>query len=215
MNVNWWLKRKYNLRFQRRMPVPIPNVGRDTLSGWFAELGFRTIVEVGVRTGNFTKVLCEANPQAHIYGVDPWVIYEGYREGARGNTTECMEYELAEAQAKLAPYSNCTLIRKFSMEAVKDFGYHSIDAVYIDGNHDLEHTTEDIEEWGRLVRPGGIVSGHDYKPYRLLHERIEVLQAVNAYTAAHGIRPWFVLGSRRSIPSEIRDNPRSWMWVKA
>ncbi len=214
MNTLWWLKRKYQLRFRRRQPVPIPNVGRNDLAQWCAKLGFRVIVEIGVRTGNYTEVLCKANPQAKIYGIDPWVIYPGYRDRAHGNDAETMESQYSQAREKLAPYSNCTLIRKFSMDAVKDFDFHSIDMVYIDGNHDFQHCIEDIENWSRIVRPGGVISGHDYKRYKIVHERIEVFEAVNEYTRLHAIRPWFVLGARQSHPGMVRENPRSWMWVK-
>ncbi len=214
MNPNWWLKRKYDLRYRRAMPVPIPGVGRKDLAGWCAELGFRAIVEIGVKIGDYTEVLAKANPQAKVYGVDPWAIYPGYRDGAARNNPEIMEEHYQYAQEKLSPYPNCRLIRKFSMDAVKDFEFGSIDMVYIDANHDKAHCTEDLDEWSRKVRVGGIISGHDYKQYPTIHEKLEVVEAVNEYTQSHGINPWFVLGARQSHPGMVRDEFRSWMWFK-
>ena len=43
---------------------------------------------------------------------------------------------------------------------------------------------------------------------------IHVKQVVIAYTDAYFIKPWFVLGAYEEIPGQIRDNSRSWMWVK-
>lgn len=196
------------------MPVPIPNVGRNQLAEWGAELGFTRIVEVGVRAGEYTEILCRANPQARIYGIDPWATYAGYMDGSRYNTQRWNNEQYRKARSIAASFPNCSLIRKYSMAAVKEFERDSIDMVYIDGNHDFAHCTEDIQEWTKIVRPGGIIAGHDYKPMRLPHEVIEVYQAVNAYTAAHSISPWFVLGARQSHPGVIRDKYRSWMWVK-
>ena len=48
------------------------------------------------------------------------------------------------------------------MDAVKDFKDESLDFVYIDANHGYESTKEDIREWSKKVKKGGIVSGHDY-----------------------------------------------------
>ena len=48
------------------------------------------------------------------------------------------------------------------MDAVKDFADRSLDFVYIDANHEPQFVEEDIREWSKKVKVGGIVSGHDY-----------------------------------------------------
>ncbi len=48
------------------------------------------------------------------------------------------------------------------MDALEDFEDNSLDFVYIDGDHNFKHISEDIYEWTKKVRSGGIVSGHDY-----------------------------------------------------
>lgn len=40
-----------------------------------------------------------------------------------------------------------------------------LDIVFIDARHDYTSVTTDIRVWGPLVRPGGILCGHDYAPY--------------------------------------------------
>ena len=61
---------------------------------------------------------------------------------------------------------NIIKIRKKSMEAVKDFPDKSLDAVYIDAEHDEESVREDIREWRKKIKFGGFLCGHDYTlPY--------------------------------------------------
>lgn len=195
----------------RRMPIEISNVGRNDLTRLFAELDFRVGVEIGVEQGVFTEALCKANPQAQIYGVDPWRSYSGYRCHV---SQEKLDGFYEATRTRLVSHSNYELIRKFSMEAVGDFDDDSLDFVYIDGNHTLPFIINDIIEWSKKVRLDGIVSGHDYRKNKRFITLNHVVYAVNAYTGSYRVRPWFLLGSKAKIPGQVRDSSRSWMWVK-
>jgi hypothetical protein len=100
------------------------------------------------------------------------------------------------------------------MDAVKDFGDDSLDAVYIDGNHTLPFVINDIIEWSKKVKIGGIVSGHDYRKSKRIVSQNHVPYAVHCYVESYRIRPWFLLGRKEMYPDEIRDGNRSWMWVR-
>ncbi|HUU84214.1 MAG TPA: class I SAM-dependent methyltransferase [Phycisphaerae bacterium] len=39
-----------------------------------------------------------------------------------------------------------------------------IDLLFLDADHTYEHVRQDIAAWSPLVRPGGIISGHDFHP---------------------------------------------------
>ena len=106
-----------------------------------------------------------------------------------------------------------TFVQKFSMDAVKDFEDNSLDFVYIDANHDFRHVTEDVEEWNKKVKPGGILYGHDYATSKG-NARMHVKYVLDAYTRSWDIRPWFVLGNEATNEGLIRDKPRSWMIIK-
>ena len=114
----------------------------------------------------------------------------------------------------MEPYSNYRIIRKLSMEAVKEFEDGSLDFVYIDGNHTLPYVIRDIIEWARKVRVGGMVTGHDYRESVRLKSNNHVVHAVNCYTRSYRIQPWFLFGRKAKLPGEVRDNSRSWGWVK-
>jgi len=203
---------KFNLSAMlSRNPIEIPNVGRDDLARLFHELSFKSGAEIGVELGYYTEVLGRENPAATIYGVDAWRVYSGYRDHV---SQEKLTGFYQAARDRLTPHGNVKLIRKFSRNAIKDFEKATLDFVYIDANHELPFVINDIIEWSDKVRPGGIVSGHDYRESKRLVSNNHVVHAVNAYTGAYRIQPWFLLGTKEIVEGETRDKPRSWMWVK-
>jgi predicted O-methyltransferase YrrM len=70
------------------------------------------------------------------------------------------------------------------MKAVRDVADESLDFVFIDANHEYTAVRDDIREWTKKVRVGGIVSGHDY--YKTPAGNMGVINAVNEYVAEHG-----------------------------
>ena len=91
-------------------------------------------------------------------------MYESYTEGAKYYGIEQKSLRETENKARklLEPYSEKLVwVKNFSSEAVIEIN-ESVDFVYIDGNHQLEFVTEDIENYFPLVRQGGILGGHDF-----------------------------------------------------
>lgn len=205
-----YIKRKFSLDFNQRLPIEIPNYGRDNLAELFHELDFKRIVEVGVCKGEYSEILLKANRQATIYGVDPFIPYDEYGDYRRKKTINGYH---EEAKKLLGKYPNYELIQEFSVEAAKDFEDESLDAVYIDANHRYEFVVEDIHAWLPKIRKGGIISGHDYAKIKQ-PTNTHVYQAVNGYTESHQIMPWFLLGTKAMLPGEVRDSMRSFFWVK-
>lgn len=211
MNTLNYILEKYKIKGKMHEPTEIPDIRRRDLGDLFRELEFKVGVEVGTAEGKFAEVLCAKNPDLKLYCVDPWEMYEDFKEILY---TPWLEIYYQSTKIRLAPY-NCEIIRKYSLDAVKDFEDNSLDFVYIDGNHALPSVINDIHQWIKKVRPGGIISGDDYmyskKEPNITHH---VYQAVRAYTWAYKIRPWFILGLSEKLPGLKRDHTRSWMWVK-
>lgn len=194
------------------MPIEIPDFGRDQLASLFSELGFTSGAEIGVEQGEYSEVLLSKNPKLFLYLIDSWKAYRGYRDHTR---QEKLDKFYQTTQQRLNPYLNRIKIFKgFSMDVVEGFNDNSLDFVYIDANHDFLHVAEDIHYWSKKVRPGGIVAGHDYVKRKNEAAHVHVRQVLNGYTDAYNIRPWFVLGREEKVEGEIRDMPRSWMFVK-
>lgn len=218
-----FLCRAYSIDLSKPSPIVL-NISRAGLCKIYRQLNFRVGAEIGVSKGRFSRTICQYNKKTKLYGVDAWDAYTGYveRKGDRGQNALKKHYE--EAKGRTAPY-NVELIKGMSMDVVKTFKDDSLDFVFIDGNHTFEYAINDIAEWEKKVRPGGIVSGHDYwnshEGFGFLKlpveqfikgltdkEKMKVCQvkdAVDAWTKANKISPWFLTGA---------DDLSSWFYVK-
>jgi len=213
-NTFEYIVKKYKINVGRQYIVQIPNMGRNHLAALFGELKFTTGAEVGVFKGEYSEVLCKANPKLHLSAIDPWspAAYEpGIPDGSPNQAYFNNLYK--EAKNRLYPY-NCTIVRKDSMTALKNFKDNSLDFVYIDANHDFVNFSSDLHFWTKKVKPGGIVSGHDYAffPYRKFNH---VKRALEAYAWSYHMIPLFIAGAETYNKKMTRDPFRSWFWVKA
>lgn len=194
--------------------IELPDTDREWLTTLFAELQYKKGAEIGVERGLYSEVICKNNPEAKLFSVDAWTAYKEYRDHV---TQEKLDGIYEEAKARLRPY-NAELIKGFSMDVVKTFPDNYFDFVYIDGNHEFKHVVDDIAEWTKKVRPGGIVAGHDYIKRKTTHKKQEylmhVIPAVHGYVDAYKIKPLFILGAKDKVEGVRRDSPRSWFFVK-
>jgi phage-related protein len=146
----------------------------------FAELGFTTGAEIGVAEGYLSEEMFKAIPNLKLYCVDIWTPYRGNQWSG---STARNEHHFKAASERLSKY-NAIVMREMSMDAVKKFANGSLDFVYIDANHAFDYVIQDLIEWSKKVRVGGIISGDDYYDFR----KAGVIPAVNAYTKAHEIK---------------------------
>lgn len=196
MDTLKYIKNKFQLRFLQEMPIKVP-IDRDKgLTSLFAELEFKAGAEIGVLKGLYSKWLCAKNKKLKLYCVDAWTSYKEYCED---EDQKMMDSCFKKAQERLVKF-NCVFIRKFSMDAVEDFKDNSLDFVYIDANHAFQYVVNDIAEWSKKVRLGGIVAGDDYSDCLF-----EVKTAVDAWMKANRIKPWFITKE---------DRHTSWFYVK-
>jgi hypothetical protein len=202
------------LAYDPNAPLPwqIPNVSRVDLVKWFRELDFKTGVEIGVADGEYAKIICEINPQMKLFGVDLYKPYSGYKDYTLKETFEGMRSHALHVMEPYTKRNRWELIEKESMEAAKQFSDNSIDLVYIDGNHSDPWVSQDINEWSKKVRSGGIVAGHDWM--RNKNNTWNVKDAVQRYTKENNINPWFILGTDAVLPGMVREGSRSWMFVR-
>lgn len=198
--------KKFDLDLNTKSPIPIYKINRTIMAQTLNELNLKVGAEIGVAKGDHAKILCDNIPDLKLYCIDVWEDYPGYNEYI-GRITRYYE----KAKVLLSPY-NCIFIKKFSMDAVKDFEDGSLDFVYIDGAHDFKNVAMDVCEWTPKVRTGGIVYGHDFK--RSNRHVNAVKDVIPAYMYAHKINPWFVLGEKGHNNGMYREGTLSWMFVK-
>lgn len=211
INTFDYIINKYNIKVGHQYYIDVEGMnGSADLSKLFAELGFTKGVEIGTDQGLFAEVLCQDNPKLHLYCVDPWTS-SSYVKGESGvdEEQEYFDNRYLETKQRLSPY-NATLIRKTSLEALADFPDGSLDFVYIDGNHDFLNTTQDIHFWKKKIRPGGILSGHDYAFYSYKKFN-HVKRVVQAYARCYRMLPIFAV---KYVANGLRrDRYRSWFYV--
>lgn len=157
------------------------------------EIEIRSIVEIGVFRGKNAEVLRQEFPDAHLYLVDPWVPDSIYlKSGSAVSEVQKIfdkarkrTYRLFENDPK------ATIIETFSHEATSHVP-NTVDVVFIDANHAYESVKQDILTWKPKVRPGGILSGHNYGRPRLPG----VVQAVSELIPNHQLgqdEVWYTL----------------------
>ena len=201
MTASDYIVEKYKLVIGRHFPCKISATRHGGLTRLFAELGYKVGAEVGVEQGKFSEEICKDNPGVKLYCVDPWQAYTRYADHV---DQAKLDRYFVEAVDRLAPYG-VIIKRMTSLEAAKDFETNSLDFVYIDGNHEYQFVVNDICEWMRVVRPGGILAGHDYRRDKAERIPFHVIQAVQGYADAYHIAPWFIL---------TKDKADTWLWEK-
>lgn len=192
--------------------VEIPNTNRETLAQLFNELNFTVGAEIGVERGVYSDLLLKSNPKLFLYSIDAWVSYTGYREHL---SQDQMDELMNDAENRLSVYGNRSVIVKgFSTDIVNKFEDNSLDFVYIDGNHEFTQVVNDISSWHKKVKVGGIVSGHDYILRRKPEYGMHVPHALHGFCNSYNIKPIFILGRKEKLEDELRENSRSWFYVK-
>jgi predicted O-methyltransferase YrrM len=141
-------------------------------SNWFdyqqfytyvSTLGYKTFVEIGVWKGHsisfLAKLLKDTDPL--IYAVDLW---EKTTDRAVKKIEEIpFIYKIYRKNLELAGVSHLINdIQADSSEAAQLFQNSSVDFVFIDASHDYNSVKRDIGAWLPKIKPGGMISGHDY-----------------------------------------------------
>lgn len=181
--------------------VILPDCGRKQLRAWWKALGAKTGAEIGVWEGAFARTICE-EVGAFLHAVDPWAPQPGYIE--RKNDKSRLDRAFERTNAALAGFPQ--IVRATSLDGATQLADRSLDFAYIDGNHLRAHVTADIRAWLPKVKAGGVLAGHDYNIDQGRKDFIQVADAVDAYTWAHGVPVWFVFAA---------DKSPSWAWVVA
>ena len=126
---------------------------------WLAEHASfsRVVVEVGSFKGRSTRVLADNVASALgdgakgvIYAIDPWKHMGGVRRNFEANLQD---------HIRAGRVSTWAMTFEAAFPTLRGL---TADLVFIDDDHVYESVRRHIELGRHLVRPGGILSGHDY-----------------------------------------------------
>jgi predicted O-methyltransferase YrrM len=141
---------------------------RDDFGTFLNEAGLTGLgVEIGTHRGDFADQLL-SQWKGTLYCVDPWSVPEGYEDQAKilaevWATDGNRQHDRDFCEYRLKKYgSRVTLVEKVSVEGAKLFKENTLDFVYIDGDHRREMVYKDLETWLPLIKPSGILAGHDF-----------------------------------------------------
>ena len=195
--VNKAIKKKFRIKPHDTLPFTgwLKPSNREDLFKLMNEMGgFQKGAEIGVALGKNAKVMLDCINGLSLTLVDPWIKYGNHLQ-------KSMDNRYNNTLERLKSYKDRTqIIRKTSMDAVKQIDDNSLDFVYIDGFHDFDYIMSDLIFWVPKVRSGGIIAGHDYYPFY----RAGIIAATNIYTQMHNINVWYV----------TREEKPSFFWVK-
>jgi hypothetical protein len=121
------------------------------------------VVEIGSFAGGSAGVFLGSGKVDMLYCVDPWL--DGY--DAADDASDITSRAEHQFDKVMREYRGKYLkVKLSSQEALRSSPLRSfvgaVDVVYIDGNHVYEAVREDILGYSTLLKPGGVLCGHDY-----------------------------------------------------
>jgi len=136
---------------------------RNQLPRMLNDLGLNGIgVEIGVCEGVFSDIILKTWKGKKLYLIDSWRHIPGAIDFLNTDNNGQLD-AMAKTFMKVYDYgSKAVLIRESSVDASKLFIDESLDFCYIDASHDYKNVMDDLNTWYPKVKPGGIISGHDY-----------------------------------------------------
>ena len=121
------------------------------------------LAEIGVWKGDFAaRILTECPNISRYIMVDPWRPLDRWNKPSNVSAAKFTQiYDEAMEKTRFAEERRVVLRAK-TVEVTSRIPDHSLDAVYIDGDHTLRGITTDPICLFNKVRPGGMILGDDF-----------------------------------------------------
>ncbi len=171
-----------DLKLTKRIILQTAKPEFKELPGWFsyekiyddvvnAAKGGETFVEVGAWFGKSTNYLAskikESGKDIKFTTIDTFkgTDDEELHQNIVGAFNGDIFYEFIENSVLSNNYANFNIIKDTSTNASNTFTNNSIDFIMIDAGHSYEALIEDLQNWYKKVKPGGYISGDDYRVF--------------------------------------------------
>jgi len=125
----------------------------------------RVIVEIGVWKGKSSACLA-ANTPGIVYAVDHFRGNPKAHKTVHKQAVDDRDGLIAECRANLHEYIVAKKLQLVIMDSARAaLGLRNLgivpDMVFIDGDHDTPAVKADIITWKGMIKPGGLLCGHD------------------------------------------------------
>jgi hypothetical protein len=149
---------------------------------------FERFAEVGVWKSGTTKRILRTIPNLikEYWAIDPWQLMPHGSRTQRRRTEQNWHDYYKYCCSLMQFFPQLRVVKLTSEEAAEIVPDGYFDMVYIDADHSFEHVYADIGFWLPKVRPGGLLSGHDYGSRRWKG----VKEAVDKWFGAENIKYW-------------------------
>ena len=117
-----------------------------------------TMLEIGSYIGESTCIF--ADHFKEVISIDPFINDYDPNDEACSFASFDLVYEEFLKNILFKP--NIKSIRNTSKNAFSFLKQYQWDIVYIDGSHALPDVWFDVENYKKIIKPGGFISGHDY-----------------------------------------------------
>lgn len=149
------------------MTTTKPSARAVTLAKLATERGWTYGAELGVYEGATTDHLLSKCPALHMVGVDVWQPIEGGpKDKNTGHSPKAADV-IAAARAKAYRvrerhgHGRFAIFEIRTTAAANLFAPGYFDFVFVDASHVTADVVADIRAWAPLVKPGGMILGHD------------------------------------------------------
>lgn len=143
--------------------------------------------EVGVCYGFNALEILTLTKLKMLYLVDPWRHIPGYHDLCNvPDDAQLQVMRHCELMLGRSPFAKgrFELLRMTSLEAAvlpKLWSPGKLDFVFLDADHCYESACADLAAWWPLIKPGGIMAGHDYLDGEVNDSSFGVKQAVTEF----------------------------------
>lgn len=126
----------------------------------FGDTKQMTMIEIGSYAGESTEIFSQHFKS--VLAIDPFI------NDYDPNDLTCSYMDLTDVYHRfydrIKDILNIMHIRKTSDDAFPLLGGQQFDFIYIDGLHTYDQLKKDIANYRTLIKPTGLMGGHDYHP---------------------------------------------------
>jgi hypothetical protein len=179
-----WTRLRYTI-------VPVEEVRTDKRRFLFEYISHASVgAEIGVWKGDFSAQILWAVRPRKLHLIDPWEFIADMPRAKYGGgvaaTQDDMDRIYTAVRSRLRKYP-IVWHRMTSTEAASRIKDGSLDWAYIDGNHSYEYVAQDLQDYWKKIRSGGLLVGDDYNDSHWWGDG--VVRAVNEFVGRTKCQP--------------------------
>lgn len=126
---------------------------------YLTQYNIKNIIEIGAYIGESTELFKEFLGEVNIITIDPF--FDLPDENDLLNKADFSKIEDA-FNKRMFTRNNYAKLKFTSDDAFQFLKTQFFDLIYIDGLHTYEQVCKDIDNYLPLLKPGGLITGHDY-----------------------------------------------------